>query len=260
MRPTAANWLKLLVPVKRTVDYAVKIRVGPKGVETKGVKHSLNPFDEIAVEEAVRLREKAKEAIEKITVVSIGPAKASEVLRTALAMGADDAIHIETKEDDVVEPLAVARALKAIVAQESPDLVIMGKQAIDDDSSQVGGMLAGMLGWPQANFASKVDLDAAGKQVTVSREIDGGLETLKMQLPAIITTDLRLNQPRYASLPNIMKAKKKPLKKMKPEEVQADFTPRLETVDVKAPPPRKGGAKVASVDEVVAKLKEAGVL
>ncbi|KPV71657.1 uncharacterized protein RHOBADRAFT_67046 [Rhodotorula graminis WP1] len=260
MRPTAPNWLKLLVPVKRTVDYAVKIRVGPKGVETKGRHDGLNPFDEIAVEEAVRLREKAKEAIEKITVVSIGPAKASEVLRTALAMGADDAIHVETKEDDVVEPLAVARALKALVGQESPDLVIMGKQAIDDDSSQVGGMLAGMLGWPQANFASEVDLDTAAKTVTVSREIDGGLETLKMSLPAIITTDLRLNQPRYASLPNIMKAKKKPLKKMKPEELQADFTPRLEQVDVKAPPPRKGGAKVESVDEVVAKLKEAGVL
>lgn len=163
-----------------------------------------------AVEEAVRLREKAKEAIDKITVVSIGPAKASEVLRTALAMGADDAIHIETKEDDVVEPLAVARALKAIVGQESPDLVIMGKQAIDDDSSQVGGMLAGMLGWPQANFASEVDLNAAAKSITVSREIDGGLETLKMSLPAIITTDLRLNQPRYASLPNIMKVRRRP--------------------------------------------------
>lgn len=156
------------------------------------------------------MREKAKEAIEKITVVSIGPAKASEVLRTALAMGADDAIHVETKEDDVVEPLAVARALKALVGQESPDLVIMGKQAIDDDSSQVGGMLAGMLGWPQANFASEVDLDTAAKTVTVSREIDGGLETLKMSLPAIITTDLRLNQPRYASLPNIMKVRPRP--------------------------------------------------
>lgn len=157
------------------------------------------------MEEAVRLREKAKEAIEKITVVSIGPAKASEVLRTALAMGADDAIHVETAEDDVVEPLAVARTLKEVVGREQPDMVIMGKQAIDDDSSQVGGMLAGMLSWPQANFASQVDLDVAGKSVTVSREIDGGLETLKMSLPAIITTDLRLNQPRYASLPNIMK-------------------------------------------------------
>jgi electron transfer flavoprotein alpha/beta subunit len=159
-----------------------------------------------AVEEAVRLRERAKDAIEKITVVSIGPAKASEVLRTALAMGADEAIHVETKEDEMPEPLAVARALKALVASEKPDLVIMGKQAIDDDSSQVGGMLAGMLGWPQANFASKVDLDAAASSVTVSREIDGGLETLKLALPAVITTDLRLNQPRYASLPNIMKA------------------------------------------------------
>ncbi|GAA6031444.1 hypothetical protein JCM8097_005662 [Rhodosporidiobolus ruineniae] len=260
MRPTPPSWLKLLVPVKRTVDYAVKIRVGPKGVETKGVKHSMNPFDEIAVEEAVRLRERAKDAINTITVVSIGPAKASEVLRTALAMGADEAIHVETKEDEVVEPLAVARALKALVGSEKPDLVIMGKQAIDDDSSQVGGMLAGMLNWPQANFASKVELDASAPSVTVSREIDGGLETLKMPLPAIVTTDLRLNQPRYASLPNIMKAKKKPLKKLKPEDIQADFTPRLETVNVKAPPPRKGGAKVESVDAVVAKLKEAGVL
>ncbi|GAA5906694.1 hypothetical protein JCM5296_006458 [Sporobolomyces johnsonii] len=260
MRPTPPTWLKLLVPVKRTVDYAVKIRVGANGVETKGVKHSMNPFDEIAVEEAVRLRERCKDAIEQITVVSIGPAKASEVLRTAFAMGADDAIHIETGEDDVVEPLAVARCLRALVKSEKPDLVIMGKQAIDDDSSQVGGMLAGMLNWPQANFASKVDLDVAGSAVTVSREIDGGLETLKMSLPAVITTDLRLNQPRYASLPNIMKAKKKPVKKLKAADVDADLTPRLETVSVSAPPPRKGGAKVGSVDEVVAKLKEAGVL
>ena len=221
----------------------------------------------IAVEEAVRLRERAKEAIEKITVISIGPAKASEVLRTALAMGADDAIHVETKEDQVVEPLAVAQALRHFVEQEKPDIVLMGKQAIDDDSSQVGGMLAGMLNWPQANFASKIDLDTAASQVTVSREIDGGLETLKLSLPAVITTDLRLNQPRYASLPNIMKvmhnfrkpllvrcsanplalfpqAKKKPLKKVKPEDIGADFTPRLETVNVVAPPPRKGGAKV----------------
>lgn len=159
----------------------------------------------VAVEEAVRLRERAKEAIEKITVISIGPAKASEVLRTALAMGADDAIHVETKEDQVVEPLAVAQALRHFVEQEKPDIVLMGKQAIDDDSSQVGGMLAGMLNWPQANFASKIDLDTAASQVTVSREIDGGLETLKLKLPAVITTDLRLNQPRYASLPNIMK-------------------------------------------------------
>ncbi|GAA5990673.1 hypothetical protein JCM11641_001271 [Rhodosporidiobolus odoratus] len=260
MRPTAPNWLKILVPVKRTVDYAVKIRVGPKGVETKGVKHSMNPFDEIAVEEAVRLRERAEGGIDSITVVSIGPAKASEVLRTALAMGADDAIHVETPEDAVVEPLAVARALKALVSSEKPDMVIMGKQAIDDDSSQVGGMLAGMLGWPQANFASKVDLDVTAPSVTVAREIDGGLETLKMPLPAIITTDLRLNQPRYASLPNIMKAKKKPLRKLKPAEIGTEFTPRLETVDIKAPPPRKGGAKVESVNDVISKLKEAGVL
>ncbi|KAI5481151.1 electron transfer flavoprotein beta subunit [Pseudohyphozyma bogoriensis] len=252
--------MQLLVPIKRTVDYAVKIRVGANGVETAGVKHSLNPFDEIAVEEAVRLRERFKDAIENITVVTIGPPKAADILRTALAMGADSAIHVEVKDGTVVEPLAVAKSLKAIVGTESPDLVIMGKQAIDDDASQVGGMLAGMLSWPQANFASKVDLDAPGKKVTVAREIDGGLETLSMALPAVVTTDLRLNEPRYASLPNIMKAKKKPIKKLKPEDLSVDLTPRLETVKVVAPPARSGGAKVESVDEVVSKLKEAGVL
>ncbi|ORY76924.1 mitochondrion protein [Leucosporidium creatinivorum] len=260
MRPTAPSWLKVLVPIKRTVDYAVKIRVGANGVETAGVKHSLNPFCEIAVEEAVRLRERHKKDIENITVVTIGPPKAADVLRTALAMGADSAIHVEVKDGVIVEPLAVARALKAIVGEEKPDIVLMGKQAIDDDASQTGGMLAGMLSWPQANFASKIELDVAGKSVKVAREIDGGLETLSMDLPAVVTTDLRLNEPRYASLPNIMKAKKKPLKKLKPEDLKVDFSPRLETVKVEAPPARKGGAKVESVDEVVAKLKEAGVL
>ncbi|KAK4046673.1 putative electron transfer flavoprotein subunit [Microbotryomycetes sp. JL201] len=258
MRPTPPSWLKVLVPVKRTVDYAVKIRVGPNGVETNGVKHSMNPFCEIAVEEAVRLREKFKDAIESITVVTIGPPKAVDVLRTALAMGADSGFHVEVKDGAVVEPLAVARALKAIVDSDKPDVVIMGKQAIDDDASQVGGMLAGMLSWPQANFASKIDLDTSSKSVTVAREIDGGLETLSMPLPAVITTDLRLNEPRYASLPNIMKAKKKPVKKLKPEDLSVDLSPRLETVKVEAPPARQGGAKVESVDDLVAKLKEAG--
>ncbi|SCV73836.1 BQ2448_6266 [Microbotryum intermedium] len=266
MRASPPTWIKLLVPVKRTVDYSVKVRVGPKGVETAGVKHSLNPFCEIAVEEAVRLREKLKEQIESITVVTIGPPKAADVLRTALAMGADAAIHVEVKDGQEVQPLGVAQALKVIVEQEKPDLIILGKQAIDDDSSQVGGMLAGLLDWPQANFASKLDVE--GDKIKVAREIDGGLETLSMKLPAVVTTDLRLNEPRYASLPNIMKAKKKPLKKMKAEDLKVDLTPRLETLKVEAPPARQGGAKVSlmsdrtveSVDEIVSKLKEAGVL
>ncbi|KDE05453.1 electron transfer flavoprotein subunit beta [Microbotryum lychnidis-dioicae p1A1 Lamole] len=258
MRASPPTWIKLLVPIKRTVDYSVKVRVGPKGVETAGVKHSLNPFCEIAVEEAVRLREKLKERIESITVVTIGPPKAADVLRTALAMGADAAIHVEVKDGQDVQPLGVAQALKAIVEQEKPDLIILGKQAIDDDSSQVGGMLAGLLDWPQANFASKLEVE--GDKIKVAREIDGGLETLMMALPAVVTTDLRLNEPRYASLPNIMKAKKKPLKKMKAEDLKVDLTPRLETLKVEAPPARQGGAKVGSVDEIVSKLKEAGVL
>ncbi|KAL8290651.1 hypothetical protein RQP46_002909 [Phenoliferia psychrophenolica] len=261
MRPTPPSFLKLLVPVKRTIDYAVKIRVANNAVETNNVKHSMNPFCEIAVEEAVRLRERHKTDIESIIVCTIGPPKATDVLRTALAMGADSAIHVEVPEGTVVEPLGVARVLAALVESEGPDLVILGKQAIDDDASQVGGMLAGILGWPQANFASKVELSGEGlKSVKVAREIDGGLETLEMSAPAIITTDLRLNEPRYASLPNIMKAKKKPIKKMKPEDLKIDLSPRLETINVSAPPTRQGGAKVESVDEVVAKLKEAGVL
>lgn len=225
------------------------------------------------MEEAVRLREKLKDAIEKITVVSLGPAKTVDVIRTALAMGADDGIHIELKDEKVdgasMEPLSIAKCLKAVVEKESPDIIIMGKQAIDDDSSQVGGVLAGLLSWPQANFASKVDLDTSAKSITVAREIDGGLETLSMPLPAIITTDLRLNEPRYASLPNIMKvrtdsawllrisrrnilknvgqAKKKPIKKMSPADLGVDMTPRLQTVKVEAPPARQGGGKVRQV-------------
>jgi len=262
MRPSPSSFLKLLIPIKRTVDYAVKIRVNnsQSAVETNGVKHSMNPFDEIAVEEAVRLRERLKDIVESITVVTVGPAKATDVLRTALAMGADRGIHVETPETQEVEPLAVAKCLKAIANSEGSDLVILGKQAIDDDSSQVGGMLAGMLGWPQANYASKVDLDPESKTLSVAREIDGGLETLRMGLPAIVTTDLRLNEPRYASLPNIMKAKKKPINKMKPDEVGLDLEQRLEVLKVTEPPKRQGGSKVESVDELVSKLKEGGLL
>lgn len=262
MRPSPASFLKVLVPIKRTVDYAVKIRVNSAktGVETAGVKHSMNPFDEIAVEEAIRLRERFKKSIENITVLTVGPPKAADILRTGMAMGADSAIHIETTENDVIEPLAVAKAIATIVEQEKSDLVILGKQAIDDDASQVGGMVAGILGWPQANFASKVELDEASSTVTVSREIDGGLETLKLKLPALISTDLRLNEPRFASLPNIMKAKKKPLKKLSAADIGLDLTPRLQTLKVEPPPTRKGGAKVADVDELIAKLKESGVI
>lgn len=261
MRPSAIRLLKVLVPIKRTVDYAVKIRVNTAqtGVETNGVKHSMNPFDEIAVEEAVRLRERLKTAIETIQVVTIGPPKATDVLRTALAMGADSAIHIEVPESEIVEPLSVAKCLQKIVEKEKPGLIIMGKQAIDDDSSQVGGMLAGLLDWPQANYASKVELRSDEKEVSVAREIDGGSETLKMSLPAIVTTDLRLNEPRYASLPNIMKAKKKPVVKMTPADLGVDLTPRLKVLKVTDPPKRQGGAKVENVDQVVQKLKEAGI-
>ncbi|KAJ3414915.1 hypothetical protein HDV05_005864 [Chytridiales sp. JEL 0842] len=251
--------LRALVPVKRVVDYAVKIRVVGGKVDTANVKHSMNPFDEIAVEEAVRLKE--KKILKDITAVSIGPAKAQETLRTALAMGADNAIHIEVPEGTDVQPLQVAKLLKAIAEQEKPDLVILGKQAIDDDSNQTGQMLAGLLSWPQATFASKVEVDAAAKKVSVTREIDGGLETVAAPLPAIITSDLRLNEPRYATLPNIMKAKKKPLKKLTPAELGVDITSKLQVLEVSEPPKRVGGKKVESVDELIEKLKnEAKVL
>ena len=249
--------MKVLVAVKRVVDYNVKIRVkGDKtGVETANVKMSMNPFDEIAVEEAIRLQEAgiAKEVI----AVSLGEAKCSETIRTALAMGADRGIHIVT--DAELQPLAVAKLLKAIVAREKADLVIVGKQAIDDDCSQTGQMLAALLGWPQGTFASKIRVE--GGDLTVTREVDGGLETVKLKLPAIVTTDLRLNEPRYASLPNIMKAKKKPIDQLKPEDLGVDVTPRLVTLRVDEPPPRKGGGKVKDVAELVDKLKnEAGVI
>jgi electron transfer flavoprotein beta subunit len=243
--------MKILVPVKRVVDYNVKIRVKADGtgVETTNVKMSMNPFDEIAVEEAVRLKEAGK-AME-VMVVSLGVQTCQETLRTALAMGADRAIHVLT--DVAVEPLAVAKALKSLVRKERPDLVIMGKQAIDDDSNQTGQMLAALLGWPQGTFASKVVMGDG--TVLVTREIDGGLETVELKLPAVVTADLRLNEPRYASLPNIMKAKKKPLETLKPEDLGVDVTPRLKTLKVVEPPKRSAGIKVGSVAELVNKLK-----
>ncbi|MXQ10556.1 electron transfer flavoprotein subunit beta/FixA family protein [Microvirga makkahensis] len=249
--------MKLLVCVKRVVDFNVKIRVKPDGssVELSNVKMSMNPFDEIAVEEAVRLKEQGKAS--EIVAVSIGPQQAGETLRTALAMGADRGILVKT--DAVVEPLAVAKLLKGMVEQEKPDLVILGKQAIDDDSNQTGQMLAGLLGWPQGTFASRVNLNEGALEVT--REVDGGLQTVGLRLPAIVTTDLRLNEPRYASLPNIMKAKKKPLDETSPEALGVDVSPRLKVLKTAEPGGRKAGVKVASVAELVSKLKtEAGVL
>jgi electron transfer flavoprotein beta subunit len=251
--------MKILVPVKRVVDYNVKIRVKPdgSGIELANVKMSMNPFDEIAIEEAVRLKEKGQAS--EVIVVSIGPAKAQETLRSAMAIGADRGILIETAEGATVEPLAVAKLLKALVEAEKPNLVIMGKQAIDDDCNQTGQMLAALLNWPQGTFASKVVLEAA--HVHVTREVDGGLETVKLNLPAIVTTDLRLNEPRYPALPNIMKAKKKPLDVRKPEDFGVDLAARLKVLSTAEPPTRKAGIKVASVAELVGKLKtEAGVL
>jgi electron transfer flavoprotein beta subunit len=247
--------MKILVPVKRVIDYNVKPRVKSDGtgVDLANVKMSMNPFDEIAVEEAIRLKEKG--VATEIVAVSVGPAKAQETLRTALAMGADRAILV-TVEDDV-EPLAVAKILKAIMAEETPGLVILGKQAIDDDCNQTGQMLAALTGRPQGTFASEVTVD--GDSVTVKREVDGGLETVKLTLPAIVTTDLRLNEPRYASLPNIMKAKSKPLANKTPADYGVDTAPRLKTLKVTEPAVRSAGIKVADVDALVAKLKEMGV-
>ncbi len=248
--------MKILVPVKRVVDYNVKIRVKAdgSGVDLANVKMSMNPFDEIAVEEALRLKEAGKAT--EVIVVSIGPAKAEETLRTGLAMGADRGILVKT--DDPVEPLAVAKILAKIVAEEQPGLVILGKQAIDDDSNQTGQSLAALLGWGQGTFASKVEI--SGDSVDVTREIDGGLQTVTLKLPAIVTTDLRLNEPRYASLPNIIKAKKKEVAAKTPADYGVDITPRLEVLKTAEPPTRKAGVKVGSVPELVAKLKEAGVL
>ena len=247
--------MKILVPVKRVIDYNVKPRVKADGtgVDLANVKMSMNPFDEIAVEEALRLKEKG--AATEVIAVSIGPAKAQETLRTALAMGADRAILVQTEEE--VEPLAVAKILKGIADAEAPGLVILGKQAIDDDSNQTGQMLAALMGRPQGTFANTVAVE--GDRVVVKREVDGGLETVSLALPAIVTTDLRLNEPRYASLPNIMKAKSKPLVTKSPGDFGVDVAPRLETLKVNEPPKRQAGIKVASVDELVGKLKALGV-
>jgi len=249
--------MKILVPVKRVVDFNVKIRVKTdgSGVELANIKMSMNPFDEIAVEEALRLKEAGKAS--EIIAVSIGPAQASETIRTALAMGADRGILVKT--EGAVEPLAVAKILKAVVEAEQPGLVIMGKQAIDDDCNQTGQMLAALLGWPQGTFASKLTIEGDG--VTVMREVDGGLQTVKLKAPAIVTADLRLNEPRYASLPNIMKAKKKPIDEKTPDAYGVDIKPRLTVVKTAEPPGRKSGVKVGSVAELIDKLKnEAGVL
>ncbi|MCG8562382.1 MAG: electron transfer flavoprotein subunit beta/FixA family protein [Hyphomicrobiales bacterium] len=249
--------MKILVPVKRVVDYNVKIRVKAdgSGVELANVKMSMNPFDEIAVEEAIRIKEAG--TAEEIVAVSIGPQKAQETIRTALAMGADRGILVQT--DETVEPLGVAKILKAIVAEEAPDLVVMGKQAIDDDSNQTGQMLAALLGWPQGTFASKLEFD--GGKARVTREIDGGLQTVVLNMPAIVTTDLRLNEPRYASLPNIMKAKKKPIDEKTPADYGVDVAPRLKVLKTSEPAGREAGVRVETVADLVEKLKnEAGVI
>jgi len=243
--------MKILVPIKRVVDYNVKVRVKSDGtgVETANVKMSMNPFDEIAVEEAVRLKEAG--AATEIVAVSIGPTASQETLRTALAIGADRAILVETTAE--TQPLGVAKALRKLAEKETPGLIILGKQAIDDDSNQTGQMLAALLNWPQATFASKVKI--VGEEVEVTREVDGGLETISIKMPAIVTTDLRLNEPRYVTLPNIMKAKKKTLEVVKPEDLGVDLAPRLKTLKVQEPAKRKAGALVKTVDELVGKLK-----
>jgi electron transfer flavoprotein beta subunit len=252
--------MKVLVAVKRVIDFNVKPRVkmDGSGVDLMNVKMSMNPFDEIAVEEAIRLKEKGSAS--EIVAVSIGPAKAQETLRTALAMGADRAILVQTPDDigSEVEPLAVAKILAKIAADEQPGMIILGKQAIDDDNNATGQMLAALLGWPQGTFASKVE--PASDAVTVTREVDGGLETDRLKLPAVVTTDLRLNEPRYASLPNIMKAKSKPLATKTPDELGVDVSRRIETLKVAEPPKRQAGDKVGSVDELVGKLKALGVV
>ena len=249
--------MKVLVAVKRVIDYNVKVRVkaDQSGVELANVKMSMNPFDEIGIEEAIRLREAGK--AEEIIAVSLGPQQCQETIRTALAMGADRGIHVRT--DDELQPLAVAKLMKAVIDEEQPGLVILGKQAIDDDSNQTGQMVAGLLGWPQATFASELDIGDENARIT--REVDGGLETIDVKVPCVMTTDLRLNEPRYASLPNIMKAKKKPIDEKTPEDLGVDITPRLKTVTVTEPPGRDAGIKVESVAELVDKLhNEVGVI
>ena len=255
--------LRILVPVKRVNDSAVNPRVNKAmtGVETAGVKHSMNPFDELSVEESVRIREKkrAPGGVEDICVISAGPPKAQDVLRTAMAMGADRGIHVELKDGEEMEPLSVAKLLKAAAEKEKSNLVILGKQSIDDDAGQTGQMLAGLLGWPQATQASKVEF-GEGDMVTVTKEVDGGVETVRAKLPLVVTTDLRLNEPRYASLPNIMKAKKKKLEKISLSDFGVQNDRRLKVLKVTEPPARQGGGKVDDVDGLVSKLKELGAL
>lgn len=250
--------MKVFVAVKRVVDFNVKIRVKSdgSGVELANVKMSMNPFDEIAVEEVVRLKEKGQ--VSEIVAVSVGPAKSQETIRTALSMGADRGLLVETPDGAVIEPLTVAKLLKAAIEAEKPAFIILGKQAIDDDCNQTGQMLAALLGWPQATFASKLVIE--GDSALVTREVDGGLETIKLKLPAVITTDLRLNEPRYPSLPNIMKAKKKPLDIKRPADYDVEIAQRLKVLKTVEPPGRKAGVKVANAAELVAKLKEAGAL
>ncbi|KAI9179715.1 putative electron transfer flavoprotein subunit [Blastocladiella emersonii ATCC 22665] len=249
--------IRVLVGVKRVIDYNVKIavRADKSWVETANVKHSVNPFDEIAIEEAVRAKEAGHVA--EVVAVSAGPPKAQETLRTALAMGADRAIHIEIPDgaEKTLEPLAVAKLLKKVAENEKVDLIVLGKQAIDDDANQTGQMLAGLLNWPQGTFASKLDILTADKSLAVTREIDGGLQTVSAALPAVVTADLRLNVPRFASLPNIMKAKKKPLAKTTPADLGVDIAPRIEIIKVEEPPKRQGGGRVADVDELISKLR-----
>lgn len=249
---------RVLVGVKRVIDYAVKIRVKPdkSGVVTDGVKHSMNPFDEIAVEEAIRLKE--KKIASEVIAVSCGPAQAQEVLRTALAMGVDKGIHVEVAgpEYETLQPIHVSKILAKIAQNEKVDLVIVGKQAIDDDCNQTAQMTAGLLDWPQATFASKIE--KGDKDITVTREIDGGLEVIKSKLPAVVSADLRLNEPRYATLPNIMKAKKKPIQKLTPKDLGVDTTPRIKVLSVEDPPTRQAGQIIPDVDTLIAKLKEGG--
>ncbi|OBA16942.1 electron transfer flavo protein, beta subunit [Metschnikowia bicuspidata var. bicuspidata NRRL YB-4993] len=248
--------LKILVPVKRVIDYAIKPRINKAGtgVETKGVKFSMNPFCDIALEESLKIREANKGLVEKIHAVSIGPTKSQDILRTALAKGADSTTLVDVGETEV-EPLTVAKMLQKVVEREQSNLVILGKQAIDDDLNQTGQILAGLLNWPQATNASKVEID--GDKISVTREVDGGSDTLQASLPMIVTADLRLNEPRYASLPNVMKAKKKPLEKLKASDLGIEIVNRVETLKVEEPPTRSAGVKVESVDELIAKLKEA---
>jgi electron transfer flavoprotein beta subunit len=254
-----ASW-RVLVGCKRVIDYAVKIRVKPDntGVVTEGVKHSMNPFDEIALEEAVRLKE--KKLASEVVAVSCGPTQCQETLRVALAIGADRAIHVDVPGGDYehLQPLAVAKILAKVAEKEKVDLVVLGKQAIDDDNNQTGQMLSALLDWPQATFASQVDKDGEGLKVV--REIDGGLETITTKMPAVVTADLRLNVPRYATLPNIMKAKKKPIEKLTADELAVEVKPRIETLSVTDPPVREAGSKVTDVDDLLEKLKSKGVI